>query len=197
MKTILTELKTSILVTLVTAIVLCGFYPLIVWGAAQLFFPKQANGSLIQGSNGKIYGSFLLGQNFSGAGYFHSRPSAAGANGYDGASSGGSNLGPTSQKLNDAIRDRIVEYRAANGLSSDTAVPADAVTASASGLDPHISVRNALLQLPRVARERGISEEQLKTLVKQNTDQPGLSVLGESGVNILKLNLALEGKLGK
>jgi K+-transporting ATPase ATPase C chain len=197
MKTLLTELKTAILVTLVTAIVLCGFYPLIVWGAAQLFFPKQANGSLIQGSNGKIYGSFLLGQNFSGAGYFHSRPSAAGANGYDGASSGGSNLGPTSQKLNDAIRDRIVEYRAANGLSSDTAVPADAVTASASGLDPHISVRNALLQLPRVARERGISEEQLKTLVKQNTDQPGLSVLGESGVNILKLNLALEGKLGK
>lgn len=195
MKTILNELKTSLLITLVTAVVLCGIYPLVVWGGAQLLFPNQANGSLIRGRDGKTYGSSLLGQNFSGPGYFHPRPSAAGANGYDGTSSGGSNLGPVSQKLADAIKARVEQYRLANGLSADTPVPADAVTASASGLDPHISVKNALLQLSRVARERGISESKVQTLVEQYTDQPGFHILGEPGVNVTELNLALDGKL--
>lgn len=197
MKTILTELKTAILITLVTAVVLCGLYPLIVWGGAQLFFPHQANGSLIEGNDGKIYGSSLLGQNFTGSGYFQSRPSAAGANGYDAANSSGSNLGPTSQKLNDTIQDRVAQYRRVNNLAADAPVPADAVTASASGLDPHISVKNALLQLSRVARERGLAEKNLKALVDRYTDQSVFSIFGEAGVNVLELNLALDGKWGK
>jgi K+-transporting ATPase ATPase C chain len=134
MKTFLNEVLVSIRATLVFAVLLCGAFPLIIFGAGQLFFPRQANGSLIEGKDRRILGSELLGQNFSGAKYFHSRPSEAGANGYDATSSSGSNLGPTSQKLIDAVKLRAESYRAENGLAADMLVPGDAVTASGSGL---------------------------------------------------------------
>lgn len=177
---------------LVLAIVCCGLYPLVVYAAAQVIFHEKANGSLIVDAKGIVRGSALLGQQFTGDKYFDSRPSAAG-NGYDGLNSGGSNLGPTSQKLNDAIKDRIADYRKKNGLRDSDSVPADAVTASGSGLDPHISPANAALQLPRVAKARGLAPEKLKEMVVHYTEGPDLGVLGEPGVNVLKLNLALDG----
>jgi K+-transporting ATPase ATPase C chain len=146
---------------------------------------------LIVDPDGIVHGSKLLGQGFADPKYFHPRPSAAG-NGYDAASSGGSNLGPTSQKLNDAIKERVAAYRADNGLSETESVPADAVTASGSGLDPDISVRNAELQIPRVAKARGLSEEKVRELIQRNIDARDLGVLGEPGVNVLQLNLALD-----
>lgn len=176
---------------LVFAIVCCGAYPVVVYGLAQVLFHDKANGSLIVDSSGTVRGSALLGQQFTGDKYFNSRPSAAG-NGYDGLNSGGSNLGPTSQKLNDAIKDRIADYRKKNGLKDSDPVPADAVTASGSGLDPHISLANAALQLPRVAKARGLSEDKVRELVKQFTEGPDLGIIGEPGVNVLKLNLALD-----
>jgi K+-transporting ATPase ATPase C chain len=139
-----------------------------------------------------VRGSKLLAQGFTADKYFHPRPSAAGT-GYDAASSGGSNLGPTSQKLNDAIKDRVDAYRKENGLKDNEAVPADAVTASGSGLDPHISLHNAELQTPRVAKARGLSEDKVRELIEQNTDGRDLGVLGEPGVNVLTLNRALDG----
>src|SRR4029077_11801486 len=142
MNTIVKETTTSILAMLLFAIVLCGIYPVIIWGAGQLIFPHQANGSLIESSDRKIVGSEWLGQNFAGAKYFHPRPSAAGANGYDAASSSGSNLRPTAQKWMDAVKQRVESYRAENGLAADALIPGDAVTASGSGLDPHISIKN-------------------------------------------------------
>jgi K+-transporting ATPase ATPase C chain len=142
-------------------------------------------------SSGTIHGSRLIGQQFTGEKYFHSRPSAAG-NGYDATSSGGSNLGPTSKKLADSIAQNVADYRAQNNLGTNDAVPADAVTASGSGLDPHISVRNAELQAPRVAKARGLPVEKVLELARQNTDQPDLKIFGEAGVNVLKLNLALD-----
>jgi K+-transporting ATPase ATPase C chain len=193
MKTFLEEVLISVRATLVFAILLCGVFPLIIFGAGQLFFPRQADGSLIESNDRRILGSELLGQNFSGAKYFHPRPSAAGANGYDAASSSGSNLGPTSQKLIDAVKQRAESYRAENGLAADALVPGDAVTASGSGLDPHISLRNADLQAPRVARERGIDLAVVKTAIAKATDQRSLGIFGEPGVNVLKLNLALDG----
>jgi potassium-transporting ATPase KdpC subunit len=192
MKIFLKEVLTSILATLVFAVLLCGIFPLIIFGAGQLFFPQKANGSLIESSDRRIIGSELLGQNFAGAKYFHPRPSAAGANGYDAASSSGSNLGPTSQKLMDAVKQRVETYRAENGLAADALVPGDAVTASGSGLDPHISVKNAELQAPRVAKERGLSLDALKAEIAKATDGRPLGILGEPGVNVLKLNIALD-----
>ena len=192
MNTIVKETTRAILATLLFAIVLCGVYPVIVWGASQLLFPHQANGSLIDGSDRKIVGSELLGQNFTGAKYFHPRPSAAGANGYDAANSSGSNLGPTSKKLIDSVKQRVADYRTENGLIPETLVPGDAVTASGSGLDPHISVKNALLQAPRVARERSLSVEAVKGEIEKATAAPQFGILGEAGVNVLKLNLALD-----
>jgi len=191
MKQLLSEIRGAVMATLILAAVCCGAYPLVVWGIAQAGFRDQANGSLIVGKDGTVCGSKLLGQNFAGEKYFHPRPSAAG-NGYDAANSSGSNLGPTSQKLNDAVKERIAAYRTENGLSETNAVPADAVTASGSGLDPHISVRNAELQAPRVAKARGLPLEQVLTLVRSNTDTPELGVLGEPRVNVLALNLALD-----
>jgi potassium-transporting ATPase KdpC subunit len=191
MKEFCSHLRGAIFATLILAVVCCGIYPLIVFGIAQVVFPNKANGSLILDKNGTVRGSTLIGQNFFGAKYFHPRPSAAG-NGYDPTSSGGSNLGPTSQKLNDAIKDRIAAYRAENGLTETDSIPADAVTASGSGLDPHISLRNAELQMPRVAKARGLSEDKVRALIEQNTDAPSLGFLGDPGVNVLKLNLALD-----
>jgi potassium-transporting ATPase KdpC subunit len=191
MKNLLSELRGAVMATLVLAIVCCGIYPVVVFGISQALFPAKANGSLIVDSSGTVRGSKLLGQQFTAEKYFHSRPSAAG-NGYDATSSGGSNLGPTSKKLADSIAQNIADYRSQNGLGTNDFVPADAVTASGSGLDPHISVRNAELQAPRVAKARNLSAERVMQLVRLNTDAPDLGILGEPGVNVLKLNLALD-----
>lgn len=191
MKAIVSELRPAISATLVLAVVTCGVYPLVVTGISQAAFKDKALGSLITDKDGVLRGSALLGQSFNGAQYFQPRPSAAGA-GYDATSSSGSNLGPTSQKLNDALKERIAAYRAANGLSADAAVPADAVTASGSGLDPHISVKNAELQAARVAKARSLSVEKVKELIAANTARPDLGLFGDAGVNVLKLNLALD-----
>ena len=182
------------MVTLALAVVCCGLYPLVVFGVSQLLFHDQANGSLIVGKDGTIHGSRLIGQQFTADKYFHTRPSDAGANGmaYDPTSSSGSNLGPTSQKLNDAIKQNIADYRAQNNLDTNTPVPADAVTASGSGLDPHISLRNAELQTLRVAKARGLDVEKVRALIQQNTDGADLGILGDAGVNVLKLNIALD-----
>jgi len=190
---ILKEIKTSVIVTLVLLIVCCLIYPLVVFGAGQLLFPRQANGSLVVDSSGKPIASTLLAQNFTADKYFNPRPSAAGT-GYDSTSSGGSNLGATSQALHDAVKQRVSDYRKANNLPDSQVVPADAVTCSGSGLDPHISIKNAMFQLPRVAKARGLSEDDLKKLVDQYTDGRDFGILGEPGVNIVKLNLALDGK---
>jgi potassium-transporting ATPase KdpC subunit len=192
MKTFLRETLTSILATLVFAMLLCGIFPLVIFGAGQLFFPRQANGSLIESRDRRIIGSEILGQNFAGAKYFRPRPSAAGANGYDAANSGGSNLGPTSQKLMDAIKQRVETYRSENNLPDSALVPGDAVTASGSGLDPHISAKNAELQAPRVAKERGLGLDAVKAEIAKATDGRSLGIFGEPGVNVLRLNIALD-----
>lgn len=192
MKNLLAEIRPAVVSTLVIAAVCCGFYPLAVTGIAKLAFAKQADGSLIRKHDGVIIGSTLLGQNFAGEGYFHPRPSVAGSNGYDAASSGGSNLGPTSQKLADQIKERIADYRATNGLAANQPIPADAVTASGSGLDPHISPANAALQVARVARARAMPEAQVRELVAAHTDPAAFGLLGVAGVNVLQLNLALD-----
>lgn len=192
MKTLIEDIKTSVVATLVLAVICCGVYPVVVWGLSQAIFSKRANGSLLQNQAGQVMGSELLGQNFSGAQYFSPRPSAAGAAGYDAAGSSGSNLGPTSQKLIAAVQQRVADYRKTNNLPDVQPVPADAVTASGSGLDPHISVKNAQLQLPRVAQERGLTLAQVAALVQKNTDGADWGLLGEPGVNVLKLNLALD-----
>ena len=194
MKNIFIEIKNSVIATIVFAIILCGIYPLIVYGAGQLFFPNKANGSLIEGKDRKLVGSELLGQMFSGEKYFHPRPSAAGT-GYDAANSSGTNLGPTSQKLKDAVKAAVEQYRKENNLTPDVLIPADAVTSSGSGLDPHISVRNAQLQTERVAKARSLDENGVRALIEKFTDGRQLGILGEPGVNVLKLNLALDGAL--
>lgn len=191
MKAIISELRPAIAATLVLAAVTCGVYPLIVTGVAQEAFKDKAHGSLIIDPDGTVRGSSLLGQSFTAAQYFRPRPSAAGA-GYDTANSSGSNLGPTSQKLNDALKERIAAYRATNGLATDATVPADAVTASGSGLDPHISMKNAELQTARVAKARNLSVEKVKELITASTTSPGFGILGDAGVNVLKLNLSLD-----
>ena len=192
MKALFSEIRGAVFATLMLAIVCCGLYPLVVFGIAQALFRDKANGSLIVDQDGTVRGSKLLAQGFTADKYFHPRPSAAG-NGYDAASSSGSNLGPTSQKLNEAIKDRVAAYRKENGLNESEVVPADAVTTSASGLDPHISLRNAELQSPRVAKARSVNEEKLRELIDQNTDGRDLALLGDPGVNVFTLNLALDG----
>jgi K+-transporting ATPase ATPase C chain len=191
MDTLIKELKTSVIATLFFAVLLGGVYPLVVWAFGTALFPHQAAGSLVNNADGRIAGSSLIGQTFTGANYFHSRPSAAGA-GYDASSSGGSNLGPTSQKLNDAITQRIADYRSENKLDTGTEVPADAVTASASGLDPEISMANARLQAQRVADARGLPIGQVNALIEKHTDGRSLGVFGEPGVNVLLLNLDVD-----
>jgi K+-transporting ATPase ATPase C chain len=210
MKSLLAEFKTSLLLTLVLVVLLCGAYPLAVWAGAQVLFPAKANGSLLIDPDGTVRGSALLAQNFSSDKYFQPRPSAAGT-GFDATSSGGTNLGPTSAKLAngshakdasgkdvndpgnfDGIKDLVAAYRASNGLKDTVPVPADAVTRSGSGLDPHISLANAELQAPRVARARGLSLAQVRALIGQNTAGRDLGFLGEPGVDGLLLNLALD-----
>jgi K+-transporting ATPase ATPase C chain len=191
MKAFLLELKASVLLTAVFVVLLCGAYPLVVWVGAQALFPARANGSLIVDKDGAVRGSALLAQNFSSDKYFQPRPSAAGT-GYDATSSSGTNLGPTSQKLADSIKAAVAAYRTANGLAADAPVPADAVTSSGSGLDPHISVANAERQSARVARVRAVPLETVRRLVAQHTEGRGLGLLGEPGVNVLLLNLALD-----
>ena len=191
MKELFSEIRSAVFAILVLAVICCGLYPLVVFGISQALFHDKANGSLIVDQDGTVRGSKLLGQGFTADKYFHPRPSAAGT-GYDATSSGGSNLGPTSQKLNDAIKDRVDGYRKENGLNADESVPADAVTASGSGLDPHISLRNAELQTARVAKARGLTAEKVRELIQRYTNVRDLGVLGDPGVNVLELNLALD-----
>lgn len=190
MKDLITQLRISLKATLFLAVLLCGIYPLVVWLLAQGLFPTNANGSLVMG-NGKILGSSLISQGFTGPKYFHPRPSAAGQ-GYDATRSGGSNLGPTSRKLVETVRQRVDEYRSENNLPPDALVPADAVTASASGLDPHISLKNTLLQASRVVKARGLSAEVVLKEIEHYTEGRDLGFLGEPRVNVLMLNLALD-----
>lgn len=170
----------------------CGLaYPLLMTGAAQALFAANANGSLVRDGSGRVVGSTLVGQNFGEARYFHPRPSAAG-DGYDPTATAASNLGPTNPALADAVRTRVAAYRAENGLAAGAQVPIDAVTASASGLDPQISVANARLQVGRVATARGLDPARVRGLVAKHTDHRSLGVFGEPSVNVLELNLALD-----
>jgi len=190
-------------------IVLAGLaFPAVIWGIGQVAFKAQAEGSLVRDAKGNIIGSALIAQGFSKPEYFHPRPSAAGS-GYDPTNSGGTNLGPTSDKLIngihkktadgkddpsnfDGVKDLAGAYRKENNLAPDTLIPADAVTRSASGLDPEISPANAAIQAKRVAAERHLSVDQVMKLVDENTAQPFVGIFGEPGVNVLKLNLALD-----
>ena len=191
-KSIINELRISFIATVCLAVLLCGIYPALVWAVAQGLFHSQANGSLVS-VKGQVIGSSLLAQRFAGPGYFHPRPSAAG-DGYDAANSGGSNLGPTSQKLIDRVKERIAVYRVENTLAPGVLIPADAVTASGSGLDPHISLRNALLQAERVAKSRGINEAVIQKKIAAYTEGRDLMIFGEPRVNVLRLNLDLDRK---
>jgi K+-transporting ATPase ATPase C chain len=181
------NLRIAILMTLVTTVVFGLLYPLAVTGLGQLFFPAQANGGLIV-KDGQVVGSQLIGQPFSSPAYFHSRPSGAG-NGYDATSSGSPNLGPTNRQLIDRIKSDVEKLHAENPSAE---IPVDLVTSSGSGLDPHISPAAAEFQVPRIARERGMSEADVRALVAQHTLGRQFGVLGEPRVNVLELNLALD-----
>ena len=179
------NLITSVLMTIATTVLLGIIYPLVVTGLAQVLFPKKANGQLVE-VKGKVIGSRIIGQAFTGPGYFHPRPSAVS---YDAANSNGSQWGPTNQKLIDRVKGDVANVEAEN---PGTPVPIDLVTASASGLDPHITPANAEFQLPRVAKERGTTLEQMRSLVAQHTEQRQFGFLGERRVNVLEINLELD-----
>lgn len=184
----LKNLITATLMTIVTTVLLGLIYPLVVTGLAQVLFKDKANGQLIE-RNGVVVGSKLIGQPFSSPGYFRSRPSAAGAVGDDAGASTGSNLGPTSKKLIDRVKADVEKLKAEN---PGKPIPVDLVTTSASGLDPHISPAAAEFQVPRVARERGMSEDQVRQMVTEQTQGRQFGFLGEAGVNVLLLNLKLD-----
>ena len=181
------NLVTAVLMTVATSILLGIIYPLVVTGFANVLFPQKAAGQLIQ-RDGKIVGSRIIGQPFTGPGYFHSRPSAAGG-GYDAANSGGTNLGPTNQKLIDRVKRDVFALQSGN---PGRPVPIDLVTTSASGLDPNISPAAAEFQIPRVAHERGMSEGELRVLIATHTAGPQFGFLGEARVNVLELNVDLD-----
>jgi K+-transporting ATPase ATPase C chain len=191
------QFVTGLLMTVVLTVLVGFVYPLVVTGISQLSMSKRANGSLVS-ANGRVVGSSLIGQNFTDAKgnplvqYFQPRPSAAGTNGYDAMSSSGSNLGPSNPTLLDSVAKRVAQYRTLNGLAADVKVPVDAVTASASGLDPQISVANARLQTARVARARNLTVAQVTGLIAAHTQGRQLGILGEQTVNVLELNLALD-----
>ena len=188
------NLITAALMTIATTVLLGILYPLLVTGLAQLIFPKQANGELIKGKDGAIVGSRLIGQPFSGPGYFHSRPSAAGTAGYDATASGGSNLGPTNTQLITRVNGDVAKLQAENpGLP----IPVDLVTTSGSGLDPDISPAAAQFQIRRVAAERKISEEEVARLVLENSENRQWGFLGEPRVHVLELNIALDARYGR
>ena len=185
------QLLPAVLMVALFTVGLGVVYPLAVTGIAQVTMSDRADGSLVE-RDGTVVGSSLIGQSFTAPEYFHPRPSAAGTDGYDAMASGGSNLGPSSADLIAAVGERVAAYRAENGLADDVPVPADAVTTSGSGLDPHISIANARLQTRRVADERGLSVDRVEELVDANTDGRALGILGQPGVNVLGLNLALD-----
>jgi potassium-transporting ATPase KdpC subunit len=189
------QLVPAIVSMIVFTVVLGLVYPLIITGVAQLLWNDKADGSIIE-RDGQAVGSELIGQQFTEPVYFWPRPSAVGEDGYDASTSGGSNLGPTNPDLFAAVEERVAAYRDANGLSDDVPVPVDAVTASGSGLDPHISVANARLQAPRVAEERGAALEDVLALVEEHTEGQSFGFLGEKGVNVLELNLDLDTAFG-
>jgi K+-transporting ATPase ATPase C chain len=192
------QLLTGLRMTVALTVILGLLYPLAVTAAAQVVFKDRADGSLIKNNKGELVGSSLIGQTFLDSEgnpdpkYFQPRPSAAGAAGYDPLASSGSNLGPSNPKLLDAVAQRVNDYRTLNGLDATTAVPVDAVTASGSGLDPHISVANAKLQAARIAKERGLSIDVVQGLIARHTEGREWGVLGEKVVNVLELNLDLD-----
>jgi K+-transporting ATPase ATPase C chain len=189
---LLREARAALIITLLLALLAGGVFPALVLGGSQMVFPDNAGGRLLRDVNGEVIGSESIGQRFTAPRYFHGRPSAAGAEGYDAAASSGLNLGPTNEGLLSTISERAAAYRSENGLSDDIVLPADAVTISASGLDPHISKANALLQVPRVAQARSMPEAAVRDLVEMHADGPALGFLGEQRVNVLLLNLALD-----
>jgi K+-transporting ATPase ATPase C chain len=202
------QLRPAILLTLFFVVLTGIAFPVVVWAVGRVAFPHQASGSLIKDVHGNVVGSSLLGQTFTKPEYFHPRPSAAG-NGYDAANSSGTNLGPTSDKLVNGIkddpatkdvdetypgfRDLAKAYREENGLAADATIPADAATRSGSGLDPHISPANAELQVARVAKARSLGADRVRQLVADNTSARSFGIFGEPRVNVLQLNLALDG----
>jgi len=185
------QLLAAVMMVAIFTVVTGLIYPLVVTGVAQGLFHDKANGSLVEDAKGDVVGSSLIGQSFVEPQYFHPRPSAAG-DGYDPTLSSGSNLGPTNPAQADTVTERVDAYRRENGLAAGVAVPVDAVTASGSGLDPDISVANARLQAPRVAEERGLSTDEVLSLVDDHTATRALGVLGEDAVNVLLLNVALD-----
>jgi len=182
--------------TIVTLVLTGLLYPFVITGLAQVLFPWRANGSLITEEKGQVVGSELIAQGFSNPAYFQPRPSAAGEKGYDATASGGSNLGPTSKKLQDRINDDLKRLKAKNPEATEP-VPAELVTASASGLDPHLSPEGMLWQVPRIAKARGIAPDRVKTVVEANIKDRTLGILGEPTVNVLLVNLALDRQFGK
>lgn len=187
LKNAMRALMMFVALAIVTGIV----YPLVITGLSNLIFPTRSVGSLVA-AQGRTVGSELIGQSFTAEKYFHGRPSAAGPEGYDASASSGSNLGPTNAKLLESVDANATAVRSENGLAQGYIVPADLATASASGLDPHISPASAYLQVPRVAMARGLSEDQVKVIVNANLQEKWLSIFGEPRVNVFKLNLELD-----